>query len=155
MRTISPDELRKRFPKLAPGTFEPKSKATGRYNCVGFAAEDERHWWEAGCNGGRYYWPPRPHRQITDVAGVAEIFTAQGFEPTDNREIEPGYEKIAIYSSLDTLEFTHIARSDGQVWKSKLGKGQDIHHFSLDVLEGDQEDEYGIVEVVLRRALPG
>jgi hypothetical protein len=66
---------------------------------------------------------------------------------------ESGYEKIAIYASLEDLEFSHVARSDGRVWKSKLGKGQDIEHYSLHVLEGDQADEYGIVERVLRKPI--
>jgi hypothetical protein len=153
LRTISPDELRTKFPKLISSAFEPASKATARYNCIAFVAGDERHWWEAGCHGGRYYWPPQL-KPITSVETLSEFFTSQGFELTQNRDVEAGYEKIAIYVSLDELEFTHIARSDGHVWKSKLGKGQDIHHYSLDVLEGDEADEYGVVERVLRRLLP-
>lgn len=152
MRTITPDELRKSFPKLVSGTFEPASKATARYNCIAFAAGDERHWWEGEGNGGRYSWPSRI-RRVTTVETVCEIFVSEGFVETQNCEIEPGYEKVAIYAHLDTCEFSHVARSDGTVWKSKLGKGQDIHHYSLDVLEGDQSDEYGIVERILRRRI--
>ena len=152
MRTITPDQLRVRFPKLTPGTFQPMSKATARYNCLGFAAGDDRHWWEAEANGSRFYWPQHIKR-VTNIDTVSEIFTLEGFELTDNHEIEPDYEKIAIYASLDTFEFSHIARSDGKVWKSKLGSGQDIYHNSLVVLEGDQADEYGIVERVLRRSI--
>src|ERR1700733_6470337 len=128
------------------------SKATARYNCLGFAAGDDRHWWEAEANGSRFYWPQHIKR-VTNIDTVSEIFTLEGFELTDNHEIEPDYEKIAIYASLDTFEFSHIARSDGKVWKSKLGSGQDIYHNSLVVLEGDQADEYGIVERVLRRSI--
>lgn len=152
MRTITPKELNDRFPKLVPGTFLPKSKATARYNCIGFAAGDERHWWEGECNGGRFHWPygfPR----TTDAPTVARIFRDQGFEPTSNRDIEPGYEKVAIYICVDDMDFSHIAKSDGDVWKSKLGKGQDIHHYSLDVLEGSEKDEYGIVDIILRKAI--
>ena len=135
-------------------TYDKKSDATARYNCIAFVAGDERHWWEAEGNGGRYYWPPFIRRSTT-VETVSRIFISEGFEITDNREIEPGHEKIAIYTSLDTFEFSHIAKSDGRVWKSKLGKGQDIEHYSLDVLEGDQADEYGIVECILRRPKAG
>jgi hypothetical protein len=126
------------------------SKATGRYNCLAFAAGDERHWWQAECNGGRFYWPPGLNR-VTTVHTISQIFLSRGFQVTNNHDIEPGYEKVAIYVSLADFEFTHIARSDGQVWKSKLGSGQDIDHYSLDVLEGDQVDEYGIVERVLQK----
>lgn len=70
---------------------------------------------------------------------------------TDDREIQAGFEKVAIYVSLTDGNPSHVAVSDGRIWKSKLGKGQDIYHYSLSVLEGDQADEYGIVERVLKR----
>jgi len=150
LRTIEPDELKECFPKLETGKYERASKATGRYNCVAFSNGDERHWWEAGLYGGRYYWPSNV-AQNNSVAAITEMFTSDGYELTDNREIESGWEKIAIYVSLVDLEFSHVAKSDGRVWKSKLGKGQDIYHSSLDVLEGDQGDEYGIVDRILKR----
>jgi hypothetical protein len=152
LRTITPQELNSKFPKLVTGSFVPISKATGRYNCLGFAAGDERHWWQGEMNGGRFYWPPGLSR-VTTVETVSQIFIPRGFQLTDNHAIEPGYEKVAIYASVDTFEFSHIARSDGIVWKSKLGSGQDIDHYSLSVLEGDQADEYGIVDRVLRRRI--
>jgi len=91
--------------------------------------------------------------QNNSVVAVTEIFTSDGYQPTDNPEIELGWEKIAIYVSLRDFEFSHVARSDGKVWKSKLGKGQDIDHYSLDVLEGDEADEYGIVDRILKRQI--
>jgi hypothetical protein len=155
LRTIGPDELKAVFPKLVVGSYERLSKATPRYKCLAFACSDERLWWEAGRYGGRYYWPPDV-TQSNSVAAVTQIFLSAGYEPTANREIEPEYEKVAIYVSLEDMEFSHIAKSDGRAWKSKLGKGQDIEHYSFDVLEGDQGDEYGIVERVLRKRLdPG
>jgi hypothetical protein len=81
-----------------------------------------------------------------------QFFSSEGYESTDNREIEAGWEKIAIYVSLD-MDFNHVAVSDGRVWKSKLGKGQDIEHYSLAVLEGDQGDEYGIVDCIMKRQI--
>jgi hypothetical protein len=77
----------------------------------------------------------------------------RGFRLTNNHDVEPEYEKVAIYADLNTFEFSHIARSDGVVWKSKLGSGQDIDHYSLGVLEGEHADEYGIVDLVLRRRI--
>jgi hypothetical protein len=81
------------------------------------------------------------------------MFTVQGYKPTKNRKVEPGYEKVAIYVDLTDMLPSHVAVSDGRVWKSKLGKGQDIYHSSLDVLEGTEKDEYGIVERVLKRPI--
>lgn len=147
LRTIGPDELQKCFPKLVPGTYRRISKATARYNCVAFVNDDDRHWWEPGLPGGRYYWPPNLQQQGTVECWV-ELFTKQGYELVENRDIEPGFQKVAIFVSTEDMSPSHVARSDGGLWKSKLGKGQDIEHISLEVLEGDQHDEYGIVDRV-------
>lgn len=102
--------------------------------------------------GGRYYWPPEVPQSYT-VDAWEEIFLRQGYERTENREVEGGFEKVAIYVSLDDMLASHVARSDGLVWLSKLGKGQDIAHLSLDLLEGVEADEYGIVDRILRRPI--
>lgn len=100
--------------------------------------------------GGRYEWPPH----IPDTLdGWVELFTEDGYELTNDREIEKGFEKIAIYVDLGDMRPGHVAKSDGRVWKSKLGRYQDIEHSSLDLLEGNQYWEYGIVERILRRPL--
>ena len=99
-----------------------------------------------------YYWPP----DVSDanlLESWTELFTRAGYETTDNRDHEPGFEKVAIYVDPAEMLPSHVARSDGRVWKSKLGKGQDIDHLSLDVLEGNEKDEYGIVDRVLRRPI--
>jgi hypothetical protein len=152
LRNLTPEELRSKLPKLLPDNHETKSKATPRYNCVAFANGDERHWWEPGLFGGAYYWPPNI-KQSDELESWVEMFTVQGYKPTKNRKVEPGYEKVAIYVDLTDMLPSHVAVSDGRVWKSKLGKGQDIYHSSLDVLEGTEKDEYGIVERVLKRPI--
>ena len=116
---------------------------------MAFANGDERHWWEPAMNGGRYYWPIYAKNRDTLAAWI-EVFTGAGYERSDNHDAEPGYEKVAIYVDLDLIP-THVAASDEDGWKSKLGKGQDIWHATLESLEGNQEDEFGIVECVLRR----
>lgn len=153
MRTLQPHELISRFPKLSLDNHETKSKATPRYNCVAFARGDDRHWWEPGLYGGKYYWPPE--LQEGDLLeSWKKVFTLKGYKETKNREVEPGFEKVAIYVGLNDFRPSHVAVSDGHVWKSKLGKGQDISHSSLDILEGDQQDEYGIVDSIFKRPLP-
>jgi hypothetical protein len=156
LRTIRAEELRAKFPKLVAGIYQRASVATARYNCVAFANGDERHWWNPQPQllkpKRRYYWPPDIKKEWT-LETLIEIFTSTGYEIIKNQEIEPGWEKVAIYVSLEDMEPSHVAKSDGRVWKSKLGKGQDIEHYSLDVLEGDTVDEYGIVECVLGRRL--
>jgi hypothetical protein len=152
LRTITQQELIQKFPKLNANNHARTSLATGRYNCLAFARADERKWWEPR-PGGRYYWPPNA-RWDTSLATVTNIFLADGYAETKNRDVEPGYSKVAIYVDLEDVDsYSHVAVSNGICWKSKLGKGQDIAHNSLDLLEGDQVDEYGIVAIILRKAI--
>ena len=150
MRNLTPDELQAKFPKLNSRNYKRTSDATGRYNCMAFANGEDRKWWEAGVNGGRFYWPPKTNDTLE---GWVEIFTKQGYRLTSDRGIERGVEKVAIYVDLKDMLPGHVAKSDGHVWKSKLGRLQDIEHSSLDLLEGDQHWEYGIVDRILRRPL--
>jgi hypothetical protein len=110
---------------------------------------DDRHWWQPEILGGRFRW-------ANNVSGDGlqawtTLFLQEGYEVTEDWGHEPGYEKVAIYVDLKDMLPSHVAKSDGAVWKSKLGKLQDIAHTSLDLLEGDQQYEYGIVDRVLRR----
>jgi hypothetical protein len=140
--------MQAKWPKLRADNYSHTSDATGRYNCIAFANNRDNKWWQAGLYGGRYEWPSG----ISDTTdGWVEMFTRQGYRPTDNRKVEAGIEKVAIYVGLDDLLPSHVAKSDGRAWKSKLGRYQDIEHSSLDLLEGDQHCEYGVVERVLER----
>lgn len=150
MRNLTPTELQAKFPKLSADNYKHTSDAAARYNCVAFANDDDRKWWQAGLYGGRYYWPPDTSDTLE---GWVSIFTSQGFELTSNREIEAEFEKVAIYVDLRDMLPAHVAKSYGSEWKSKLGRYQDIQHSSLDVLEGDQHCEYGIVERILKRPI--
>ena len=117
LRNCTAAELEGNFPKLRSGNYRHTSDATARYNCLAFANGDYRHLWEAGKHGGRYEWP----RGIADsLDGWTEMFTTQGYQITRNREIEPGFEKVAIYVDLGDMLPSHVAISDGRIWKSKL-----------------------------------
>ena len=113
---------------------------------------DTEHVWEYGWPPGVqfFYWP----LNIADtLEGWAAIFIAQGYETTDSYEIEPGFEKVAVYVDLADMAPSHVAISDGRAWKSKLGGDYDIEHASLELLEGEVEDEYGIVAQVLKKEI--
>ncbi len=97
-----------------------------------------------------FYWPEKTPDTLD---GWVSIFFGQGYEQCNSKEIEPGFEKIAVYISFHDLQPSHVAYSDGIIWKSKLGRQVDIEHDSLHLLEGDQADEYGIVECVLKRPI--
>lgn len=74
-------------------------------------------------------------------------YQSLGFEGSDSRSVEEGYEKVAIYATSDGA-YTHAARqlTDGR-WTSKLGNWQDIEHDTLEALEGTS---YGTVRFVIR-----
>ena len=150
MRDLTFDELKVCFPKLRPDNHIPRSHSTARYNCVAFVNGDKRHWWQPGQHGGRFRWPA-DIKQHDTLAAWTELFLKDGYVVTDNQTVESGYEKIAIYVDPETALPSHVAKSDGVTWMSKLGKGQDIEHSSLDILSGASQDEYGTVTVVLKR----
>jgi hypothetical protein len=151
-------ELEARWPKLRRGNYQVSSRRDARYNCIAYANDDAKRWWEhpSGAGYGRSYrrknyWP----QNFGDtLAAWVAIFEAQGFVLINNNyEHEVGFEKVAIYVDLDDLSPTHVAKSDGYVWKSKLGILQDIEHTSLELLEGSGQFEYGMVGEVLKRAI--
>lgn len=144
--------LEERFPKLRPDLYRVKSPRDPKYNCFAFAANDTQHVWEYTGPGrlGGYFWP-------ADVQGDSlndyiRVYGLLGFQVCDTAEFEPDTVKIAIYVDRDGMP-SHVARQTRRgTWKSKLGiRGKDIEHASLDLLEGDEQDEYGRVAVLLKK----
>jgi len=152
MRNLTAGELEAKWAKLKPSNYRVTSHATPRYNCLAFANDDEKRWWESSPYGGTIYWPSNVRREDS-LATWSTIFESQGYTISASREAEAGKQKVALYVDLDDLSPTHVAISNGDRWKSKLGKLQDIEHDSLDVLEGCDGYEYGIVERVLEKAM--
>jgi hypothetical protein len=118
--------------------------------------ETHRYWTPDGwpVPSAFFYWPANTPNTLE---GWTTIFTRQGYEVIDSQDahlydVELGFEKVAIYVDLTDMVPSHVAISDGQTWKSKLGEDYDIEHISLDLLEGQQKDEYGIVAQVLKRS---
>jgi hypothetical protein len=124
---------------------------TPTYNCIARAVGDETQWWEHGAR--LCYWPPAIQRG-DNLESWIKVFEYHGYSKTNDTFLEQGCERVAIYVDLD-MSPTHVAKQlpDGR-WKSKLGKGHDIEHDTLDALEGNQMDEYGIVAQCLKRKLP-
>ena len=67
---------------------------------------------------------------------------------TDNLDLEPGYEKVCIYTSDDGSP-QHVARQLASgTWTSKIGSLEDIEHSTVAALEGK---EYGTAKVIMKR----
>jgi hypothetical protein len=118
-----------------------------RYN---WAAGDARRWWWPGVspNDEGYFWPPGVSTEET-VAALVTAFAALGYVPCEAEELEPGWEKVALFADAAGLP-AHAARQlpSGR-WTSKLGRLEDIEH-NLRDLEGQ---DYGQVVQVLKRPI--
>jgi hypothetical protein len=144
--------LEERFPKLKGGLYETKSPRDPRYNCFAFAANDTHHVWQyTGPDKlGGYFWPNEVKGDT--IEHLLRVYELLGFVVCDTTDLEPDVVKIAIYVDEDGAP-SHAARQTRRgTWMSKLGKrGKDIEHETLNLLEGNQNDEYGTVERVMKR----
>jgi hypothetical protein len=148
MDTASPRNLAKWFPKLGTTPHRITSPYDRRYNCIAWAAGDTDNWWEPD-EDGIGYWPSAVPREYS-LDAYLRAFESVGFECCDSSDLEPGFEKVAVFAK--TTGPTHAARqlADGK-WTSKLGRSEDIEHV-LEALAGDDGDEYGQVVQILKRA---
>ena len=141
--------LEEDFPKLKAGGYKVTSQEEVGYNCIAWALYDTRQFWQymRGRTKG-YYWPLSWNNTL---ASWIEVFRLHGYQPCDNRDLEANTEKLAIYVGSNGLPL-HVARQQTSgKWTSKLGKGHDIEHDTLELLEGYEADEYGRVETLLKR----
>ena len=134
------------FPALDASGFRQTSPIDFRYNCIAWAASENRRWWWP-LPPLAAKWPPDIPRELTLAAFVA-AFATLGYERCNDGNHEIGFEKIAFYALAG--EVKHAARQleDGN-WTSKLGKDADITH-TLDGLEGPH---YGNVVGFVRRPI--
>ncbi len=139
------DALRPKFPLLRVENCRLTSPADDGYNCIAWAADDTDHWWWPDSQE-QLYWPATAPRTVS-VAAFEMAFRSLGYTDRTDASLEPGKQKIAIFTSQHGAP-THAARQlpDGW-WASKLGRQVDIEH-ELSAIQGP---EYGTVAVVLAR----
>lgn len=146
------NDLERKFPKLNSGSYRLKSPKDKKYNCFAFVANDNQHIWQYTGPGrlGGYFWPDEVEGD--SLEDVMRVYGLLGFRACDNDELEPDIVKIAIYVDEDNTP-THAARQTRRgTWTSKLGwRGKDIEHSTLDLLAGNESDEYGTVARFMRR----
>jgi hypothetical protein len=132
------------LPRLTPGNHRITSPATSDYNCVAWSAGDTTRWWQPGS-----YWPVKLLPGDHGIAVLEQAFRALGFSDCEGEQLEPGFEKVALYGS--TLIYTHIARQlpSGE-WTSKLGRSADIEHETPDDVAGGI---YGEVVQFMKRQI--
>lgn len=116
-----------------------------KYNCVAWILRDEDQWW----------WPSEYYRWPIEggddsINSFREAFEVLGYTQVIDERINDGFEKIAIYATHGRV--THVARqiTSGQEkgkWTSKLGKGEDVTHDSLE----DLKHHYGEVVLMMEK----
>ena len=143
---MTPDDIEDCFPQILQTRYRVTSSETPRYNCIAWAAGDTHKWWWPDPSPFAY-WPPSIPRENTQQRFL-EAFQTLGYEPCENADSEPDYEKVALYADADGFP-THAARqlADGG-WTSKLGSEEDIEHGTPAGVEGEQ---YGSVAQVMKR----
>jgi len=106
------------------------------------------------CDNSQWWWPRRgfwpcavnPNDSVLDA--FEALFSEQGWTETDDRTLETGFAKIALYAKNDVI--THAARQlpTGE-WTSKLGKHVDLAH-KIDELDGPM---YGAVFRIYKKSI--
>jgi hypothetical protein len=139
--------LEELFPGLRGQLYQIKSPRNRRYNCIAFAAGDQRNWWWPDVLE-EDTWPPGVAR-VEKVEAFAEAFATLAYTVCEDDQLETGYEKIALFALGGVPK--HAARQlpNGR-WVSKLGPLEDIEH-ALHDLTGTL---YGSVVLVMKRAFP-
>jgi hypothetical protein len=131
------------FPRLTASNHRVTSAATSDYNCVAWAANDTKHWWQPGV-----FWPVAVTGDDYGIAALEGAFVALGYvDCNENEALEKGFEKVALYGS--NLFYTHASKQlpTGK-WTSKLGRDVDIEHDSPDNVAGGV---YGEVVQLMKR----
>ncbi len=141
------EHIKALFPRLRTAYFRVTSNRDPVYNCIAWAAGMTNDWWWPLEDPAEAYWPEGIPRERT-LEAFRGAFATLAYSVCSSEELEPGFEKIALFAYEDLP--LHAARQlpNGH-WTSKLGKGEDIEH-DLHDLEGDF---YGKVVLVMKRPL--
>lgn len=140
------NDLVLRFPNLSATPHQITSPAETTYNCIAWAAGDDRRcWWPDVMGIGA--WPLSAPREET-IKAFVEAFKSIGYSECPDAGFERGFLKVAIYAD-SAGKPTHAARQlkNGQ-WTSKCGDLEDIEH-TLDAFE---RSSYGSPVAFLKRS---
>ena len=91
------------FPILQQDGYDPKSEPTTDYNCIAYAAGVEDQWWQPG-----WIWPDDLPDDDFSMMPIL-MYRRKGFDLCDKGDLEPGFEKIALFGAED--EYQHAARN--------------------------------------------
>jgi hypothetical protein len=141
-------EIELASPRLQGGSCFVTSPRADTSNFIAWAAGDTTRWWWPDDPDLPYkaHWPDGAAR-VERLEAFCEAFATFGYSVCQAEELEPGFEKIALFGDAQGIP-THAARQllNGR-WTSKLGLLEDIEH-ALHDLEGAA---YGTVVRLMKR----
>ncbi|HUS58397.1 MAG TPA: hypothetical protein VM141_07075 [Planctomycetota bacterium] len=139
-------DLESRFPGLKGTEYRITSKDDKKYNCIAWAAGDNKRWWEPEPMR-QYYWP-RLAPLCRSLEAHMKAFETIGYAQCEDGKPEESFEKIAIFFQGKAI---HAAREHDGAWTSKIGELVDIRH-ELHALAGA---EYGLPTIFMKRPIRG
>ncbi len=132
------------FPGLRDQPYVITSPRDRRYNCIAFAAGDNRTWWWPDADE-EDTWPAGVARAET-VEAFRDAFVTLGYVACDDEWLELDYEKVALFA-FASVPKDAARQLPNSRWASKLGPMEGIEH-SLHDLTGML---YGSVVLVMKR----
>jgi hypothetical protein len=136
------------FPRLQGTAWQVRSPPDDLYNCIAWAADLITDWWWP-VGPGKTFWPEGVPRVLT-LDAFREAFATLGYVVCAGEEVEPGFEKIALFASEQGVPKHAVRRRPTGHWTSKLGRREDIDQ-ALHDLEGGL---YGSVVQLMKRSTP-
>src|SRR5450759_1240698 len=101
-------EIEREFPGLRGASWSVESSADRRYNCIAWAAgEDRRPWWPSRDKSG--YWPPGIDR-IASIDAFVAAFSKLGYSTVTEGDLSNNMDRVALYVDAVDNEPTHMAR---------------------------------------------
>jgi hypothetical protein len=123
------------------------------YNCLAWSLGINDDWFSSF--DGRT-WPGNAPQNDAFIMTIVIMYESRGFSLCGNdRSLEHGYDKIALYVKDDL--FAHVARqSEDGKWTSKMGEGELIEHDVPENLvegmfDGRIQGEYGQLWKFMKR----
>ena len=105
---LDPDDEAE-LPGLQRAGYRVTSPKDPSYNCIAFAAGDTSQKWQSSLIPEPGYFWPEGAEEGDDPDALKSAFEAIGYELCDHGQLEPGYEKVALYVDADGM-WSHAAK---------------------------------------------
>lgn len=133
-------------PRLKGTNWRITSRSARRYNCIAWAAGDNRRRWDIGKGS---YWPKGA---ILDYcfSCLVNAYIAEGFSvctTEEGRAFDDKFDTVVLYESSGYWEHAAKLLKSG-MWSSKLGDFEDIEHPTPESVGGT---DYGEPLLYMRR----